>query len=137
MANKGSSKQVTLHLRQLAAEAESIRDDGEMITRAEALAMLIWNYALGWEEPDPDDPNKTILHRPQQWAIQLLYDRMEGKAPNAVENDAGTMTAADRVGELAVNSVNAMTMAVVGDDIDPDDQPPGPPTYRKSGDGSE
>lgn len=119
-----TSKQLTLHLRQLSAEAHSISDDGSPITKAEAMALLLWNYALGWEEKDPDDPAKTILHKPQQWAIAMIYDRLEGKAPAAVEDTSGTMTAADKVSELAKNSVNAMASLVVGGDIS------GPPKYH-------
>lgn len=102
----------------------SITDDGTVITKAEAMAMLLWNYALGWEEADPDDPKKTIKHKPQQWAISLIYDRLEGKAPSAVEDTSGTMTAADKVSELAKNNLNAMAVTVVGGDVS------SPPEYH-------
>lgn len=127
-----SSKALTGHLRALSKEAESIADDGEIITKAEALAMLLWQYALGWEEADPDDPNKTVMHRPAQWAIQMVYDRLEGKAPAAIEDGSGTMTAADKVSELAKTSVNALTVNVVGPDGM--DEPKGPPPYRGKSD---
>ena len=120
-----NSKQLTLHLKQLSAEAHSVSDDGDVITRAEAMSLLLWDYALGWEEKDPDDPAKMVRHRPAQWAIQLIYDRLEGKAPNAVDDKSGTMTAADKVSELAKNRINAMTLSVVGDD-----GIGGPPPYK-------
>ena len=119
-----TSKQLTLHLRQLSAEAHSIADDGDVITKAEAMALLLWNYALGWEEADPDDPEKTIQHKPQQWAISLIYDRLEGKAPTAIEDMSGTMTTADKVSELAKNNLNAMALTVVEGDVS------SPPEYH-------
>lgn len=125
-----TSKQLTHHLRTLAAEAESVHDNGDIITKAEAMASLLWKYALGWEEPDPDDPGKTIMHRPQQWAISMIYERLEGKAPAAVEDTSGTMSVADRVSEAARNSLNAITLSVVGDD----GLPSGPPPYRRNRD---
>lgn len=118
--SKSRHQQVTTHLRQLAVEAESISDDGSIITKAEALALLLWRYALGFEEVDPDDPAKRIRHRPQQWAVVLLYDRLEGKAVPASEDEDNVMTAADRVSELAKNAANAIAIEAIGDVPEPD-----------------
>jgi hypothetical protein len=125
-----TTKSLTMHLRQLAKEAHSVADDESIITKAEAMADLLWKYALGWEEPDPDDPDKRIKHKPQQWAMTMIYDRLEGKAANAMEDTNSVMTAADKVGEMAKNQVNALTMSVVGND----NMPSGPPPYKKKGD---
>lgn len=122
-----SAKQLTLHLKQLAKEAHSIHDDGAVITRSEALATLVWSYALGWEEEDPDNKEKKILHRPNRWAIELLWDRLEGKVASGTDDDAGTMTAADKVGEQAKNRVNALTVATLHS------KPGGPPRFKPEG----
>ena len=57
------------YLRSLAVEIETIDDDGDQITKAAALAALVWRYALGFEEADPDNPDKKLRHQPDWRAI--------------------------------------------------------------------
>lgn len=63
--------------------------DGEpvSVTKAEAIARYIWKVALGYSE-DTDVLDKTgkktgirpEYHKPDRWAINLIWDRMEGRA---------------------------------------------------------
>jgi hypothetical protein len=123
---KFNSKAVTRHVRELGEQADQIVEElGEIVTRNQALAMLIWKMALGYEEkiPDPDNEGKTILvrHKPERWAIEMLYDRQEGKTPQALDDGGGKMSALDKVSEIATRRLNAL--ATKGDN---------PPPFKRS-----
>lgn len=120
-----SSKQLTKHLRELAAEAHTWSEECGVITKGEALAKLLWNKALGYEEETVDDEGvkKKQFHPPASWAIQLIYDRMEGKTPQAVPEDEGRIRAVDKVSELARSRVNALATTAAN----PNNIPPPPP----------
>lgn len=109
-----NSREVTKHLRQLAAEAHDWTEDG-VITKGEALAMLLWKRALGWEEEKTNAEGISVVvkHEPAAWAIQLVYDRMEGKTPQAITEDETKVRAADRVRELAKSRMNDITAQLV------------------------
>ena len=102
---------LTRHLRSLAEEVCSVDDSGNPVTRALKLAMVLWDRALGYSERDPDNPRLIRTVAPQPWAITLVYDRIEGRAPAAVpENQKGTV--AQRVTELGLSRINAFADAV-------------------------
>ncbi len=65
-------------------------EDAAMVTKAEAIARYIWKVALGWEETedihDKDGKKigiKPVRHRPDKWAINMIWDRMEGRVGQA------------------------------------------------------
>ena len=96
------------YLRMLALDIETMNEDGDLVTKAEALAGLVWKYALGFEEQDPDNPEKTLCHRPATWAVDLLYNRIEGKIPlAAIEEGAHSLT--ERVTEMGKAKINALS----------------------------
>ena len=104
-----NSKEVTNHLRLLAAEAHDISiEDGSIITKGQALAKLIWDKALGYTEKKKDDEGveTEIFHEPASWAIQMVYDRMEGKTSQAITEDEHRVTAAEKVRGLALARFN-------------------------------
>lgn len=103
-----NAKQLTKYLRELSSEAHTIDDEGTMITKGEALARLIWAKALGGMIPILDDEGRSVMRfeKPATWAIELVYDRIEGKTPQTIEDHTGGMTAADRVSELAKTRLN-------------------------------
>lgn len=103
---KYSARHLTKCLRALAADP-TIDDEGNPTTRAEKLARLLWKKALGGENPKTGE-----FEPPAAWAIQLIYERMEGKAPAALSDDSGKMTVAERVRELAVQRVNSLSEAI-------------------------
>ena len=109
--------QLTKHLRALAAEIETSDSDGNLITRAEQLALVVWKKALGWTDPAKKQGDviltKEVIHKPESWAIQLIYERIEGKAPQAIPDAKGRLTAAEKVSELAKSKLNAEAESVV------------------------
>lgn len=129
-------KELTRHLRDLAMEAETITDSGESLTKAQALAAALWKKALGWTENRKMDDGsyKEIVHAPEAWAIQLIYDRLEGKVAQSVDDGGDKPKIADRVSELAKKRVNSLAQAVVGQSAP---KPPAPPKLppRKQDDG--
>lgn len=108
-----TGKELTKFLRQLAMEAESSADDGTVQTKAEMLSRLLWKKALGYTamELRGEAANRVmaeVYHPPESWAIQMIYERLEGKVANAATDDAGKLTAAERVSELSRNRINAL-----------------------------
>jgi hypothetical protein len=105
------------YLRSIALDVETITDDGSPVTKAAALAKLVWQYALGFEQDiNPDHPDKGKARVPPAvWAIELLYNRIEGKIPVAViEDNARSLT--EKVSDLAKARVNALAKASVEDE---------------------
>lgn len=127
---KYNSKELTNHLREMAAEVHDVLMDGTVQTRGEALASLLWQKALGYTEKKVDDEGKEveIVHEPAAWALQMVYERMEGRTPQALSEDETRMKVADKVRELAKNRLNAMAKQTVGGDTPP------PPSYKKKPD---
>lgn len=111
------NRQLTKHLRELAAEIHDVdAETGETVTKGEALAKMVFTKALGGIAKKVDDEGNVIEVevKPESWAIQLVWDRMEGKTPQAVPDNHAKIKAKDKVGELAKNRINAMT---AGDDL--------------------
>lgn len=125
MASKRyNSRELTNHLRELAAEAHDMLEEGTVITRGEALARLLWQKALGYVERKIDDEGvaKEVVHEPASWAIQMVYERMEGRTPQSLTEDATKIKAADRVSELAKTRINQLTAKATNDK--------GPPPFK-------
>lgn len=109
-AGKVSNKTLlTRHLKELAATlSDQMGDDGNALTRAEALAKVIWDRAIGWKEMD--DQGKEVKHKPEPWAVSLVYERLEGRCPTAedVGSNKGT-SVAEKVGDLSRVKINKLT----------------------------
>lgn len=123
MASIRSGKALTGELRRLAAEAHTITDAGDVITREEALAALVWQQALGWTEKvrSPDGNLVEILHPPVAWAQQFLWERIEGKAAPALAEEQGSIRASDKVRDLARQRLNELI---------PSGPKSGPPSHK-------
>jgi len=107
---KLGSRALSNELKKLAAEVVDF-DAGEGVTREQKLAKMIWNLALGWIEKTRDDNGtlKEIRHPPVAWAMQFLFERCEGKAPQAIQEETSGIKAADRVRELSRDRINALS----------------------------
>lgn len=81
-------------------------EDAAMVTKAEAIARYIWKVALGYTEEVEiyKDGVKTGIrpeyHRPDKWAINMIWDRMEGRAGAAdLKGGSDKASLADKVSE--------------------------------------
>lgn len=107
-----AGKLLSSFIRQIAEEeTEFIKDpDGNdrMVTKAEALARLMWKKALGYVETKivGGEETKTTYH-PDKQMIGMLYDRIEGRAPITVGDSDGKMTTAERVSEQGVKRITS------------------------------
>lgn len=106
-------------LRALALDMETSTDSGDPVTKAAALAALVWKHALGFTEEDVKTGEKTV-NRPNWTAIGLLYDRIEGKVPVAVLDDTGK-SLAEKVSDLGKAKINAMADAAAPETEKEDD----------------
>lgn len=89
-------------------EAESIDDEGETITKGKALALLLFKKALGFTETHKDNEGvlQETYHKPESWAIQYIYDRLEGRVPQAVTEQDNGPTIADKIREISKARAN-------------------------------
>ncbi|KKN27411.1 hypothetical protein LCGC14_0864930 [marine sediment metagenome] len=94
-------------------------EEAVMVTKAEAIARHIWNVALGYvEEVDIyKDGVKTGVkletHRPDKWAISIIWDRMEGRVGQAdVKAGSDKASLADRVSALGKKHMNQIAKGV-------------------------
>ncbi len=78
---------LTSKLRELAMDIIEIDPGSEKATtRAEKLARIVWDHALGYVEIVGSGNKQTeILHKPAPWAIAVLMDRIEGRVANAAD----------------------------------------------------
>jgi hypothetical protein len=108
-----AGKLLSKFIREIASETcddPVIKAKGEeavMLTKAEAIARYIFKLALGYEESVDvlDKIGKKIgirpeVHRPDKWAINMIWDRLEGRV-GAADLKAGSDKAslADKISE--------------------------------------
>lgn len=107
--NSLGGKKITQYLREMSAETESLLDTGEVVDKASALAAMLWKKALGYSAIEEVRGVKVdVYHPPEAWAIQLVYERLEGKVPQAPTDESNKLSAADRVSELAKSRINGL-----------------------------
>ncbi|KKN53873.1 hypothetical protein LCGC14_0598320 [marine sediment metagenome] len=107
-----AGKLLSKFIREIASEEYDdpiIKARGEeavMVTKAEAIARHIWNVALGYvEEIDIYKDGvkvgvKLETHRPDKWAIGIIWDRMEGRVGQAdAKSGNNKASLADKVSE--------------------------------------
>ena len=93
------------HLRDLAAKIETIDDEGRTITKGEALAQLLFKKALGYTEVDPET-HTDQYRKPEAWAIQMIFERLEGRVPQVQPTENDGVSAAERITDLARAKIN-------------------------------
>lgn len=121
---KLGAKALTNALRTLSEEVTTIDNAGEPLTRAQQLAEHVWRLALGWDETvvNPHTGKKELIkHPPVPWAMQYMFERLEGKAPIAVQEENHGIKAVDKVRQLTVDRLNSLVKA-------------GPPKFKPKGD---
>lgn len=91
------------YIKEIADENTEAATDGQMMTKAEALARWVWKAALGYT-----DENDKV-HGPDKTCVNIILDRMEGKAAMGTEKDKGQKASlADRVSEQATKRLNVL-----------------------------
>ena len=100
--------EITRLIRERGNEFHTVDDDGNPLTRLQALALLIWQKALGWKEVDPKTGTE-IIHSPDRGFITMIYDRLDGRVAPAVA-DAGKKkaTLSDKVAEQSKKRLNIL-----------------------------
>lgn len=104
-----ASRLVSKYLSEMATKEDaSLKiDDSEdrMCTRAEALAQIIWDHTLGFEEIG--DSGLIIKHAPNLSYMKVLLERMEGKVQD-VSATKSKKSLADRVKATTKSKLNKM-----------------------------
>ncbi len=103
------------HLRKIAQEeTEFVKhpDGDRMVTKAEALARLMFKLALGWEEiiykKGDEKVTKIKIHNPSAGMMALIWDRIEGKSVPLVGDGKQGRTLPNKVSEESKNRLNRM-----------------------------
>lgn len=102
MNNITAGKFLSNALRELSQEAHDT-DGSEPKNKSECLARFVWDAALGYTHMTVDKASGEAIeryHPPQQWAINLIFDRLEGKVTPSDEGAGQTATLAQRVEKL-------------------------------------
>lgn len=112
-ARTRAGKLLSSYIRLIAEEeTEFVKDpenvEDKMATKAEALARLIWKRALGYTEKkiNADGTSTEYIHAPDKGCMSLIFDRMEGKAPAALDEGDEKLTVAERISEQGRKRVN-------------------------------
>ncbi len=96
---------LTRFLEEIAEEKTELGEDDVLITKAEALARLIWKRALGYTELNVKT-NKDEYHAPEHSKIGLIFDRVEGRAATAGEDVKGKIPLSKRVDEVGKKRIS-------------------------------
>ena len=107
-----ANKLVSQFIRKIATEeTEFLKGqdgDDSLVTKAEALARLIWKKALGYTDVRIDSSGETeISHEPDKGYVNLLIDRLEGTA-RPVVGDSGKRTTAQKVNDEGKKRINGI-----------------------------
>lgn len=111
--NKYNQKALSDELKRLAVQVVDVTDDGSPETRAQKLARAVWDRALGFKEMVEDKGgSREVVHPPETWAMQYVFERLEGKVPLSTPEESSRVKAADHVAELARQRINSLTKDV-------------------------
>ena len=106
MKVKFTRKMLSEALERLACEAEDMTAENEVITKAGKLAEIVWQNALGFETAGKD--GKVVVTKPQVWAINLIYDRLEGRVGSTSEPGRERPTAAKKMSAITKTRLNKL-----------------------------
>jgi len=97
-------------LRNLANSAEDSTPDGEILTKADKLAQIVWDHAIGHTYVNAKGERKRVL--PCTWAIQLIFDRLEGRVIASMDDIADRPKPVDRISKLTVDRCNKLVESI-------------------------
>ena len=110
---------LTRFLRQIADEKTECMDlspetgKDRMISKAEALARIIWRLALGYEEEFTKVEEGRVVtvkkyHYPNPKFVDIVYDRIEGKVVAAGEAGTKKQPLSGKLNDEAKKRLNSM-----------------------------
>jgi hypothetical protein len=102
------------HLRVIAQEDTELGPEGDMVTKAEALARTMFKLALGSKVVDKN--GVEIISVPDRGMIALIWDRIEGRAAQTDTSDDKRMTLPKKVS--AENKKRLNSLALGDNDLD-------------------
>lgn len=112
MAKKKKGGQLLSHfLKRIAEEITECIPDGSggdrMVSKAEALAYMIWKDALGHKEmvKSKDGGMIETVVAPIRAAQNTIFDRTEGRIPNSSVEGSDKLTAADKISEQGLKRI--------------------------------
>lgn len=106
-----SGQLLSYYLRQISEEVtEFVKgSDGEdrMVTKAEKLARMIWEDALGCTKMVKSKSGGMVetIVAPVRAAQNTIFDRTEGRVPNSSVEGSEKLTAADKVTEQGAKRI--------------------------------
>ncbi len=110
-----AGKLLSRFIKQIAEEeTEFVKDeDGEMrmVSKAEAVARVCWQQALGYTElkvVNPNEPPVEIVHPPDMKMMALILDRMEGRAATATEDETLRPSTAKKISDQGKKRISAL-----------------------------
>ena len=100
------------YLRRIAQEETELTEgtaleSGTLITKAEAIARLMFKLALGYKEINKAG-DKDIIHGPDRGMIALIWDRIEGRATPINDNLAKRRTLPKKVSDENKRRMNEL-----------------------------
>lgn len=102
-----ANRLISKYLTEMATKEDAFLkvDDSEdrICTRAEALAQIIWDHTLGFEETL--DSGVMVKHAPNLSYMKVLLERMEGKVQD-VSATKSKKSIADRIQEQTKTKIN-------------------------------
>ena len=108
-ATKLLSKFIGEVAEEMADKVESVNGEDKLVTKAEALARLIWKSALGYVEQKLDGTALVeISHAPSRVHQQIILERMEGKIIAEIKADKPEGKTVDRVTKEVAKRINEL-----------------------------
>jgi len=105
---RAAAIEITRLIRERGNEFHTVDDEGNPLTRLQALALLVWKKALGYTEVDGKTGAETV-HSPDRGFITMIYDRLDGKmAPAVADTGKKKATLSDKVAEQSKRRLNQM-----------------------------
>jgi len=107
--NGMSKRAISERLEALAEQVVDMDEGGEPLTRADKLARMLWDRALGYKEEKMGDDGVTHIreHRPENWAIATVIDRIEGKTiTRTIEAEDRSVSPAKKINDIAKSKIN-------------------------------
>lgn len=105
---KAATAELTKIIKQIGNEFHTVDDEGNPLTKIQALGRLVWNKALGYLEKDVET-GVEVKHNPDKTFIGMIWDRLEGKvAPSVSGSGKDKATLSDRIGSQRKRRLNQM-----------------------------